>query len=110
MIQFVCDSCRRVKAHNEIWILGLAAEALGITAARREVNILSAWDRENAVHPFAVHFCSEECKNRYMEQLFGEPEEVEEIEEMVAVAAPKTKRVTTARTTKVSARRKKRAA
>ena len=28
MIEFVCDSCRRVKDPDEIWILGLAAEAV----------------------------------------------------------------------------------
>src|SRR6266704_742934 len=43
MIQFVCDSCRRVKEASETWIVGRAAEAVGVTAARREVTIQSAW-------------------------------------------------------------------
>ncbi len=71
MICFDCDWCGRTKAANEVWILGLAAEAVGITAARREVTILPAWNRDTAVHPLAVHFCSEECKNDYMARLFG---------------------------------------
>src|SRR6266581_7136490 len=53
MIQFVCDSCGRVKEPSETWIVGTAAEAVGVTAARREVTIQSAWDRAIAVHPFA---------------------------------------------------------
>jgi hypothetical protein len=71
MLQFVCDSCQAVKSPDEVWILGLAAEAVGFTAARREVNILSSWDYANAVHRLAVHFCSEECKDRYIQALFG---------------------------------------
>jgi hypothetical protein len=75
MIEYVCDSCRRVKDPDEIWILGLAAEAVGVTAARREVSIISVWDRDNAVHPLAVHFCSEECKDNYLQMLFGNTEQ-----------------------------------
>jgi hypothetical protein len=71
VIEFVCDNCGRVKDPDEIWILGLAAEAVGVTAARREVSIISVWDRERAVHPLAVHFCSEECKEKYIQKLFG---------------------------------------
>jgi hypothetical protein len=76
MIQFSCDSCLAVKTPEEIWILGLAAEAVGFTAARREVNILSSWDYNNAVHPLAVHFCSESCKDNYIDKLFGKNEKV----------------------------------
>jgi len=71
VIQFTCDSCRAIKGEGEVWILGLAAEAVGFTAARREVNILSGWDYTNAVHPLAVHFCSETCKDHYINKLFG---------------------------------------
>jgi hypothetical protein len=71
MIKFVCDSCGKVKRPADLWILGLAAEAVGITAARREVNIISVWDRDRAVHPLAVHFCSEACKKKYIHRLFG---------------------------------------
>lgn len=72
MIRFDCDWCRRTKSVDEIWILGLAAEAIGVTAARREVTILPTWNRDTAVHPLAVHFCSEECKNDYMARVFNE--------------------------------------
>ena len=76
MIQFVCDSCGKIKQSSDGWIVGRAAEAVGVVSARREVNIQSAWTREAAVHPLAVHFCSIECKNDYMARLFGtEPAE-----------------------------------
>lgn len=96
MIQFVCDSCFRVKGPEEAWLLGLAAESLGVTAARREITILSAWDRDRAVHPLAVHFCSEACKGHYIEQLFGseEPEVEEVVEVTTTTARPKAKRGT----------------
>ena len=70
MIQFVCDSCGRIKADEEPWILGLAAESIGFQSARREINILSSWGAAQAVHPLAVHFCSARCKEKYMRRLF----------------------------------------
>ena len=71
MIQYVCDWCLRVKQPEETWVLGHAAEALGVVSARREVTILSRWDRDRAVHPLAVHFCSIACKDKYMAQVFS---------------------------------------
>lgn len=70
MLRFACDWCQRLKEPEETWILGFAAENLGVTASRREVTVLNEWDRERAVHPFAVHFCSIEHKDRYMSALF----------------------------------------
>jgi len=35
-----------------------------------KLNIESAWTRETALHPLAVHFCSVECKEEYMARLF----------------------------------------
>jgi len=71
MIQFVCDSCGAIKEDFDVWVVGLAAEALGVSSARREVTILSTWDRPSAVYPLAVHFCSLECKDEYMNRLFN---------------------------------------
>ena len=48
------------------WIVGAAAEVVGVVAARREVTIRSDWDSGTALHPLAVHFCSAQCKDRYM--------------------------------------------
>jgi hypothetical protein len=71
MFQYVCDSCSAVKQPEETWILGIAAEAVAPTAARREVNILSRWDPVTAADPLAVHFCSLECRDDYMARVFG---------------------------------------
>jgi hypothetical protein len=96
MIRFVCDSCETVKDPNEVWILGLAAEAVAPTAARREVTILPAWDRDRAVHSLAVHFCSERCKDRYVARLFGD----EVVEGETVRIVPRTRiTATSARTT-----------
>ena len=70
MIAFICDSCGKVKEPEQDWILGLAAESLGAVSARREVNILSRWANAQAVHPLAVHFCSDRCKDKYMKKVF----------------------------------------
>ena len=79
MLRFACDWCERLKEPDEIWILGFAAENRGVTASRREVTVLSEWDRERAVNPFAVHFCSIEHKDNYMTALFDTAPASEEV-------------------------------
>ena len=71
MIAFICETCGKVKKPDQDWILGMAAESVGVVSARREVNILSVWAEAQAVHPLAVHFCSERCKEKYMQKLFS---------------------------------------
>jgi hypothetical protein len=70
MVLFGCDWCKTIKQPGERWILGLAAESIGVTAARREITILTTWDEKSACHPLAVHFCSVEHKDNYMAALF----------------------------------------
>lgn len=80
MLQFVCDYCADVKQPDEAWVNGIAAENVGTQAARREVIVDPAWRRERAILPFAVHFCSLECKDKYMGELFSRPASLLEVE------------------------------
>jgi hypothetical protein len=115
MIQFVCDTCGAVKQPDEAWIVGHAAEAVGAVSARREVTIQSVWDRTNTLPSLAVHFCSVQCKDEYMTQLFGAEPRVQEIvvertapaEFVVERVVPERSIVTTKST---KARRRKRIA
>ena len=70
MIQFVCDTCGAIKQACEAWIVGHASETVGAVSARREVAIESIWNRTTTLHPLAVHFCSVQCKDEYMDRLF----------------------------------------
>jgi hypothetical protein len=75
MVRFQCESCGRLKGDGETWILGFAAQNIGVTSARREISIASSWDRPRAVESLAVHFCCDECRAAYMNALFsGTPE------------------------------------
>jgi hypothetical protein len=95
MIRFLCESCGDVKRENDVWLLGLAAESLGITAARREINVLPVWDRANATLPLAVHFCSVSCKDSYIAQLFSDVPPVRgRIQKPVAAASTTKSRAT----------------
>ena len=75
MVRFQCDGCGRLKENGEVWILGFAAENIGVRSARREISIASSWDRPRAVESLAVHLCSDECRVRYMNALFGDTPE-----------------------------------
>jgi hypothetical protein len=80
MIKFVCDYCSNVKQPDETWINGVAVENVGTQAARREVIIDPAWRYERVVLPFAVHFCSLDCKDSYLAELFSQPPSLLEVE------------------------------
>jgi len=75
MVRFECETCKRLKEPNETWILGFAAENIGVISARREIEIAEAWDPRRACELLAVHFCSDKCRAQYMGALFGETPE-----------------------------------
>jgi len=91
MLQFVCDYCQNVKQPREVWINGIAAENVGTQAARREVIVDPTWRYERAVAPFAVHFCSVECKDNYLAELFRQPATLLEVEEVAVEPATGTR-------------------
>lgn len=75
MVRFQCDTCGKLKEDHESWILGLAAENIGVTSARREISIADLWERSRAVERLAVHFCSDSCRAEYVQALFsGSPD------------------------------------
>lgn len=90
MLQFVCDYCGNLKQPGEAWINGIAAENVGTQAARREVVVDPAWRRERAILPFAIHFCSIQCKDSYLAELFNRPVSLLEIESVEAEPATGT--------------------
>jgi hypothetical protein len=121
MVLFACDWCKTIKQVGDVWILGLAAESIGVTAAHREINILSAWDEARACDRLAVHFCSAEHKDKYMAALFkAEPVAETVIEAKATVASGRTaerkymrsagSRATTKTTKKRTAKKRGRAA
>ena len=89
MLRYECDFCHRLKEKNEAWIMGFAAENIGVTAARREVTILPKWDETRSVDYLAVHFCCDQCRQNYIAGIFGEEPKEGEIVEEVAVVPQK---------------------
>ena len=70
MMEFFCDTCHTRKRVGENWILGFAAKAACAQPGNREISILPTWADARAVHPLAVHFCSERCQEKYVTWLF----------------------------------------
>lgn len=77
MVRFQCDTCGQLKEENDIWILGFAGENIGVTSARREIEIAEVWERARAVERLAVHFCSDQCRAKYLNALFGDTPETQ---------------------------------
>lgn len=102
MLTFICDYCAAIKQPGESWLNGLAAENVGTQAARREVVIDPVWRYERSVLPLAVHFCSVECKDNYVTQLFQRPAELLEVER-VTIDRDSASRTVLARKKRVTA-------
>lgn len=82
MLQYICDWCKRTKRPADAWLIGFSAENIGVVSARREITVSSAWNDAQARHPLAVHFCSDDHKDRYMAALFDtEPAAAETVVE-----------------------------
>ncbi len=93
MIQYLCDGCGKIMSEGDSWILGFAAENLGVTSARREVTIASTWDEMRAREWLAVHFCCDSCKEGYIEKLFGTEPAESEVVGVVAVPSSTGRKV-----------------
>ena len=108
MLRYECDNCHNLKGMEDIWILGFAAENIGVKAARREITFLSDWDEEKAVDWLAVHFCSERCKQDYTSRLFGDTPVAGVLAETTVLPVKKrTVRVMPERKVSTTVRRKK---
>lgn len=69
-MEYRCDWCHRIKKPGDVWIVGLAGERSGVSGSRRQMETLKKWSTQWAVHPLAVHFCSERHKDNFVEALF----------------------------------------
>ncbi len=103
MTRYECDTCHRLKSGDQEWILGWAAEKIGTVSARREISFEPEWSAERAVHPLAVHFWSVECKDKYLNSLFGNSQSAKN---RAVVPIPKA---TSTRSARAQARTRKRA-
>jgi len=71
MVRITCDTCGAVKPSNdrigrEEWILGWDLETQSPRALRRSVQFLDRWDDRRINELGAIHFCSVECKDKYL--------------------------------------------
>ena|SRR5215510_5732752 len=118
MLRYECDNCKKLKGKDDEWILGFAAENIGVKAARREITFLSQWNEDEAVDWLAVHFCSENCKQDYTSRLFGDTPAAGVLSETAVLPVKKatvrvmpTRRVATvARSKKAAPARRRRSA
>lgn len=68
MVNIVCDTCgaTRDQESREPWILGYDLEARSANGVSRTVRFLDRWDERRITELGAIHFCSVECKDKYL--------------------------------------------
>lgn len=72
MVEIHCETCDAVKRPNEEtrngpeWILGWDILTESPQAVQRSIRLLDHWDGRRVAEFAAVHFCSIECKDKYL--------------------------------------------
>ena len=68
MVQIICDTCEAVRDQDERepWILGYDIETRSTSGVSRSVRFLDRWDERRLTEIGAIHFCSVECKDKYL--------------------------------------------
>jgi len=73
MVRITCDTCRAAKPnnerfHHEEWILGYDIESKSQRSLQRAIRFLDRWDDRRILELGAIHFCSVECKEKYLQR------------------------------------------
>jgi hypothetical protein len=68
MVRISCDVCGRLKsAADHEWILGYDLQVERRAGLRRSVHFLDHWYDARVLELGAIHFCSEKCRDKYLE-------------------------------------------
>ena len=72
MVELICDSCKKTRRPNgekrngHEWILGWDLVSESAHGVQRSIRLLDRWDDRRMAEFGAVHFCSEDCKDKYI--------------------------------------------
>ena len=68
MVTIECDACRKKRPQEagEAWILGYDLEVESRSGVSRSVRFLDRWDDRRILELGAIHLCSEECRQKYL--------------------------------------------
>jgi hypothetical protein len=73
MVVITCDVCRGKKPTDVIpnaeeWILGTDLEVETTRSLRRQLTFYDRWDDRRVLELGAIHLCSEECRQEYIDK------------------------------------------
>ena len=66
MVKVICDTCDVERNSGEEWVLGYDIESVSPNGVRRAITFLDRWDSRRMDELGAIHFCSLECKDKYL--------------------------------------------
>ena len=73
-MEFFCKTCGKRKGDDaeEGWLLGVEGSGKPGRVMKYTINLLEKWDEQRATERNAVHFCSAECRNKYVWASYGD--------------------------------------
>jgi len=70
--EFFCKTCGKRKGDAEGWLLGFEGSGKPGGVMKYTFNLSDKWDEQRASERNALHFCSAECRSKYMCQNYGD--------------------------------------
>jgi hypothetical protein len=74
IVEYICNVCRKRKEADQNWRLGFEKTIPTGSGVEKEIVVLHTWDEKWAQEPNALHFCSEQCEQKYLSVWYGEGE------------------------------------
>ena len=71
-MEFFCKTCGKKKGDDDAWLLAFEGSGKPGRVMKYTINLPRKWDEKRACEPNALHFCSAECKNKYVWENYGD--------------------------------------
>ena len=74
-MEYLCKQCGKRRAKAEGWLLAFELAKPFVESPmfpRKTIVLLGRWDEERAIELKAVHFCSQDCQDRYVAKWYAD--------------------------------------
>ena len=64
-MEFLCKFCGKQEGEPQGWLIAFELTTPG-TEVRNTIFVADRWDRAKALQENALHFCSQQCQEKYL--------------------------------------------
>lgn len=75
VMEYLCKQCGKRKGKTQGWLLAFELDKPFVESPmfpRKTIVLLGGWYEERATESKAVHFCSEDCQDKYVAKWYAD--------------------------------------